>query len=64
MITNIDLDDALLKEAEKLTGIKTKKQLVNEALATLVALKKRRSITKLFGEISFKAGYDHKRVRS
>lgn len=64
MITNIDLDERLLKEAEKLTGIKTKKQLVHEALTTLVALKKRRSIGKLFGEVSFRAGYDHKRARS
>jgi len=36
MRTNIDIDDALLKEAMKVTGQKTKKATVEEALRLIV----------------------------
>ena len=29
---NVDIDDALMERAQKMTGIKTKKELVNTAL--------------------------------
>jgi len=40
MRTNIVLDDRLTKEAFALTGLKTKKELVNYALRELVRIKK------------------------
>ncbi|WP_159710737.1 type II toxin-antitoxin system VapB family antitoxin [Geminicoccus flavidas] len=40
MRTNIDIDDALLAEAARLTGLPTKKAVVEEALRRLVRQKR------------------------
>ena len=64
MRTNIVLDDNLVREAARLTGIRTKRSLVDEALRLLVKTKKRRSILALKGKIRFADGYDHKALRS
>ena len=63
MRTNIVLDDDLVSEARKLTGIKTKRQLVHEALKLLVETKKRRNLLDLDGKIRFAPGYDYKALR-
>jgi Arc/MetJ family transcription regulator len=63
MRTNIILDDELVAEARRLTGIKTKRQLVHEALKLLVETKKRRSLLDLDGKIRFAPGYDYKALR-
>ena len=39
MRTNIDIDENLIQEAMKLTGITTKKAAVEEALRQMVSLK-------------------------
>jgi Arc/MetJ family transcription regulator len=57
------LDDDLIAEATRLTGIKTKKDLVHEALRVLVATRKRKSLLDLKGKIEFAPGYDHKALR-
>ena len=61
--TNIVLDKDLVREAAKLTGIKTKRALVDEALRTLVQVRKRKSLLDLEGKISFREGYDYKELR-
>lgn len=63
MRTNIVLDDKLVAEAARLTGIKTKRALVDEALRTLVRMKRRKSLLTLDGKIRFADGYDHKALR-
>lgn len=63
MRTNIVLDDALVAEALELTGLKTKRELVHEALLTLVESRRRRSLLDLKGCIAFAEGYDHKALR-
>jgi Arc/MetJ family transcription regulator len=63
MRTNIVLDDELVAEASRVTGIKTKKDLVHEALRVLVATHKRRSLLDLKGKIEFAPGYDYKALR-
>jgi len=63
MRTNIVLDDELVAEASRVTGIKTKKDLVHEALRVLVATRKRKSLLDLRGKIEFAPGYDHKALR-
>lgn len=63
MRTNIVLDEELVEEAKRLTGIKTKRELVQEALKTLIKTKKRTSLLKLAGKIEFAPGYDHKALR-
>lgn len=63
MRTNIDLDDELVAEAQRLTGIETKKAVVHEALQFLVGAKKRKSLLDLRGKIEFATGYDYKALR-
>ncbi len=49
MRSTIDIDENLLKEAQKLTKIKTKKELINLSLRELVRKKKREYLASLFG---------------
>ena len=63
MRTNIVLDDDLVAEAARLSGIRTKKDLVHEALRVFIATKKRKSLLDLQGKIEFAPGYDYKALR-
>lgn len=58
------LDDDLVAEAFRLTGARTKRQLVNEALRELIRLRRRRSLLELRGKVRFADGYEYKRLRS
>jgi len=53
MRTNIVIDDKLAKEAMELTGIKTKRELVNLALQELVENRKQKDLRDLKGKIIF-----------
>ncbi len=64
MRTNIELNDTLIEEAMKYTSLKTKKDIVNEALKEFVANHKRLSLMDLKGKIEFADGYDHKALRA
>ena len=63
MRTNIELDDGLIEEAQRLTGIATKRAVVDEALRVLIASRRRRSLLDIEGRIAFSEGYDHKELR-
>lgn len=63
MRTNIVLNDELVDEAARLTGITTKKDLVHEALRVLIATRKRKNLLDLAGKIQFAPGYDYKALR-
>lgn len=63
MRTNIVLDDELVEEAVRLTGIRTKRELVHEALRVLIASRKRTSLLELDGRLKLSPGYDHKSLR-
>ncbi len=49
MRTNIDIDDALLAEAQALSGKPTKKGTVEEALRLLVRLRRQGEVDRAFG---------------
>lgn len=51
--TNIELDERLVNEAMRLTGIKTKKEVVNYSLKELVAKIKRRKMLELEGKVQW-----------
>jgi len=53
MRTNIVLDDQLVARAQKLTGIKTKRELVNEALRTLIRLHEQAEVRSLRGKLNW-----------
>lgn len=64
MRTNIVLDDALVEEAFALTGVRTKRALVQLALTELVRLRKKKNLFDLVGEIEFQSDFDHKELRN
>jgi Arc/MetJ family transcription regulator len=51
MRTNIVLDDKLIDRAQKLTGIKTKREVVHEALRLLILLNEQAEIRALRGKM-------------
>jgi Arc/MetJ family transcription regulator len=53
MRTNIVIDDALMKNALKATGLKTKKEAVELGLQTLVQLNRQADIRKLRGKLKW-----------
>jgi Arc/MetJ family transcription regulator len=59
--TNIVLDEELLAEAMRRTGIKTKRAVVEEALKTLVRLKRQEEILKLRGKLHWEGDLDEMR---
>ena len=63
MRTNIVIDDKLLDEAFEVSDARTKKDLIHEALRTLIKLKKRKDLTELAGRIDFYPNFDHKALR-
>ena len=63
MRTTIVLDDQLVQEAMRLTGVTTKKEVVQLAIEELVRLRKKKNLLDLAGRIHFRRGFDHKRPR-
>lgn len=51
MRTNIEIDDQLMADALRLTGVKTKREVVEMALKSLVSLKKQEDIRKFRGKL-------------
>ncbi len=63
MRTNIVLDEGLVEEALRVSGAKTKKEVVHQALKEFVETRKRRDLRELAGKIKFADKYDYKKVR-
>jgi Arc/MetJ family transcription regulator len=59
--TNIVLDDKLVEEGLKITGLKTKKELVNLALKELVVRAKRKKILEFEGKIEWEGNLEEMR---
>ena len=47
--TNIEIDDEMIRKAAKLTGLKTKRQIVHRALDSLVRAEERKAVLRYFG---------------
>jgi len=60
--TNIVLDQALIDEALALTGLKTKKAVIEEALRTLTRLKRQENIRALRGQLHWEGDLDKLRT--
>ena len=63
MRTNIDINEKLLEEAFSVSQVRSKKDLIHDALREYVRLKKRKDLTELAGTIEFYEGYNHKELR-
>lgn len=53
MRTNIVIDDTLMKDALRATGLKTKKEVVELGLQTLVSLSRQAGIKKFRGKLTW-----------
>jgi Arc/MetJ family transcription regulator len=51
--TNVFLDDALIERARRLTGIRTKREVIHEALRTLVLLREQAGVRRLRGKLQW-----------
>jgi Arc/MetJ family transcription regulator len=54
MRTNIEIDDALIAEAQKLSGQPTKKATVEEALRLMVKLRRQHAVGSAFGKFRWR----------
>ncbi len=61
MRTNIVIDDELMAQALKATGLQTKKDVVEQGLKLLVQRKQQQSIRALRGNISWEGDLDELR---
>lgn len=63
MRTNIDIDDELLEQAMRLTGTRTKKSTVEQALALLIQRHEQRSALRLRGTVDWEGDLGESRRR-
>jgi Arc/MetJ family transcription regulator len=63
MRTNIDIDDALMAEALRASGLKTKRAAVEAGLRLLVRLKRQAAVRELFGQLRWEGSLEESRTR-
>ena len=58
MRTNIVIDDKLMRDTLRATGLKTKREAVEEGLRSLLRLKRQAEIRKLRGKLNWQVDLD------
>lgn len=61
MRTNIEIDDEIMREAQRLTGVRTKREAVDLALRELVARHQRLGILELRGRVHWEGDLETSR---
>jgi Arc/MetJ family transcription regulator len=61
MRTNIVIDDVLMRDALKVTGLKTKREAVEMGLRTLLRLRKQEDVRKFRGKLHWEGNLDEMR---
>jgi Arc/MetJ family transcription regulator len=61
MRTNIEIDDEVMREVQRLTGVRTKREAVDLALRELVARHRRLGILDLRGRVHWEGDLDQTR---
>ena len=64
MRTNIVIDSDLMEAAKKATGLKTKRQIVEEGLKLLIQIKKQTDIKKWKGKLNWEGDLNEMRSMS
>jgi Arc/MetJ family transcription regulator len=64
MATNLALDDTLIEEARQLGGLRTKKDVVTQALQEYVQRRKQLKLLEMFGAVEYDDAYDPKAQRA
>jgi Arc/MetJ family transcription regulator len=62
MRTNIVIDDKLMKETLRLTGLRTKREAVELGLRTIVRLRKQEEIRRFRGKLNWQGDLDAMRT--
>lgn len=62
MRTNIEIDDKLMTDTLKATGLKTKREVVDRALRELLRLERQAGFRKLRGKIDWKGDLEEMRL--
>lgn len=62
MRTNIVIDDELMNDAIRLTGVKTKREAVELALKSLIKLKKQENIKNFRGKLKWEGDLNNMRI--
>jgi len=63
MPTNLNIDDKLLRKAQKLARCRTKRETVNQALREFIERREQSKILDLAGQIDYDPAYDYKAQR-
>lgn len=61
MRTNIEIDDRLMAEAQKASGLATKKQTVEQALRLMVKLRRQQEVAAAFGKYPWRGNLSRSR---
>ncbi len=64
MSTNLAIDDKLLLTAQRIAGIKTKKETVNLALKEFIQRRKQERIIDLFGTVDLDDDHNFKQLKN
>jgi Arc/MetJ family transcription regulator len=62
MRTNIVIDDNLMNKAKKVSGYRTKKETIEEALRLLVAQREQSEIRKVRGKLNWEGDLEEMRL--
>lgn len=57
------IDDALMKEALTLSGLRTKRDIVHKALEEFVRNLMKKDLRDIRGKVKFADGYEYKKLR-
>jgi Arc/MetJ family transcription regulator len=61
MRTNVEIDDELVREALRLSGLKTKRAVIEAALRMFVRVKRQEDILELAGKVQWEGNLDESR---
>jgi Arc/MetJ family transcription regulator len=64
MATNLAIDNTLLKTAQSIANLKTKKDTVNLALKEFIQRREQAKVIDLFGTVEYDEDYDYKKQRN
>jgi Arc/MetJ family transcription regulator len=64
MATNLSIDPALIEQALKVSGERTKKAAVTKALQEFIARRRQRRLLELMGKLEWDPTYDYKAGRT
>lgn len=63
MGTNLAIDDSLLEQAREVSGLRTKKAVVTQALVEYIQKRQQLKVLDLFGTVQYEPAYDYKSQR-